>query len=418
MADKLDDLISEIKAEKKQAGDDADELASRVEVIREQMAKQNSALLGEIGAFGETIEDMSDDIRESVTEVRAEIVEWRESIEKEKEDKKAFAKSREFYEQGISAFKGKDFSKALECFIIAYDRARGVTSPVFEENGLTAAFNASFLMANCLEKLDKITEALDIYYQLYAESGEDSDYHILKELGLLRRMFNVARKQWKWKIVNPVSEIELPKVRNERVRYLEPHEYRNLLAVTEKAPETWLNPLVIVAIDTGLRLTNLCNLLWTEVNLFSRMITIDAEKMKNDDYIGIPLTDRAYQTLKELQRVQCVSGHVFHDAGQPLYDRKVQRAFRKALDAAEIGNFHFHDLRHTFASYLRQQGVDLHTIAVLMGHKDLRMTKRYAHLNVDSLKDAVAKLNFTIFSRIDKQEGKKVAVPTGFEPVF
>ncbi|MBE0427671.1 MAG: tyrosine-type recombinase/integrase [Nitrospirae bacterium] len=71
---------------------------------------------------------------------------------------------------------------------------------------------------------------------------------------------------------------------------------------------------------------------------------------------------------------------------------KVQRAFSKALQQAKISNFRFHDLRHTYASYLRQRGVDLHTIAVLLGHKDLRMAKRYAHLNVDCLKEAVAKL--------------------------
>jgi integrase len=70
---------------------------------------------------------------------------------------------------------------------------------------------------------------------------------------------------------------------------------------------------------------------------------------------------------------------------------KIQRAFRNALKAAGITNFRFHDLRHTFASYLGQRGVDLHTIATLAGHRDLRMTKRYAHLNADSLRDAVAK---------------------------
>jgi site-specific recombinase XerD len=73
------------------------------------------------------------------------------------------------------------------------------------------------------------------------------------------------------------------------------------------------------------------------------------------------------------------------------------------LEKAGISNFHFHDLRHTFASYLRQNGVDLHTISNLLGHKDLRMTKRYAHLNVDSLRSAMSKLNFTFSSRFDEK---------------
>lgn len=253
-----------------------------------------------------------------------------------------------------------------------------------------------------------------IFKNLYAYFGEDAEllkvedrvggyeHHrksqgaklatILKELGLLRRMFNVARKQWKWKIENPVSDIELPKVRNERVRYLSEDEHKCLFEALEIYEKKWLKPLIIIAIDTGLRLTNLCDLKWSEVNLFAKMITIDAEAMKNDDYLGVPLTDRAFQVFKELRKAQCLSGHVFHEAGKKLYDRKVQRAFIDTLKTAKIVNFHFHDLRHTFASYLRQKGVDLHAISKLLGHKDLRMTRRYAHLNVDSLRRAVSVL--------------------------
>jgi integrase len=229
-------------------------------------------------------------------------------------------------------------------------------------------------------------------YEHYRKAKRAQTATILKELGLLRRMFNVARKQWKWKIGNPVSDIELPKVRNERVRYLSEDEHKRLFEALEIPEEKWLKPLVIIAIDTGLRLANLCDLEWSEVNLFSKMITIGAEAMKNDDYLGVPLTDRAFHVFKELRKAQCVSGHVFHDSGKKLYDRKVQRAFRNALKKAKVENFHFHDLRHTFASYLRQKGVDLHAISKLLGHKDLRMTRRYAHLNVESLRRAISVL--------------------------
>ncbi len=218
---------------------------------------------------------------------------------------------------------------------------------------------------------------------------------ILKDLGLLRRMFNVARKQWKWKINNPVSDIELPKVKNERVRYLAPGERASLFAALETTEEKWLRPFVILAIDTGLRLSNLCELMRTEVDLFTRSIRKSSEVMKNEEHLGIPLTERAYQTLRELFRFPCVTGHVFHENGKPLYDRQVQRAFKRVLKEAGITNFHIHDLRHTFASYLRQAGVDLHTIGTLLGHKDMRMTKRYAHLNVESLRSAVEKLETT-----------------------
>ena len=114
--------------------------------------------------------------------------------------------------------------------------------------------------------------------------------------------------------------------------------------------------------------------------------------MKNRDYLGTPLSKNAVSTLRELHKVRCLSGHVFHDNGKPLYDRKVQRAFTKVIRKAGITDFHFHDLRHTFASYLRQNAVDLDTIAKLLGQRDLRMTRRYSHLSVRALRDAISKM--------------------------
>lgn len=218
---------------------------------------------------------------------------------------------------------------------------------------------------------------------------------IVKELGLLRRMYNIARKNWKWQVNNPVCEIELPKVSNERVRYLSKDEYKRLFRALDKSPDKWLRPMVVVALGTGLREGNLCGLQWVDVDLPGRMIALEFEVMKNKDYLGIPLPGDVCEVLTKLQKVKSITGHVFHDNGEPLYAVKVQRAFRKVLKEANITNFHFHDLRHTYCSYLRQRGVDLHTIAVLAGHKDMRMTKRYSHLNVDSLRDAVAKLETT-----------------------
>ncbi len=244
-------------------------------------------------------------------------------------------------------------------------------------------------------------------YEQFRQAEGKKPATIVKELSLLRRMFNVARKQWKWKCSNPVTDIELPKVRNDRVRYLSANERTRLFDVLKKSKDRWLPPMVIIAIDTGLRLSNICNLQWQEVNLPGKIITISAEKMKNDSHLGIPLTARAHDVLRELEKVKCLSGHVFHDSGRPLYPVKVQRSLRKALKLAKIDNFRFHDLRHCNASYLRQQGIDLHTISKLMGHKDTRMTNRYAHLSVDVLREAVNQLD-TFWSQEEKAAIEKV----------
>lgn len=249
-------------------------------------------------------------------------------------------------------------------------------------------------------------ESLVGSYESHRKAEGAKPATIVKELGLLRRIFNIACRQWKWRMQNPISEIEMPKGSNERVRYLSESEYISLFEALDKVSEKWLKPFVAIAIDTGLRLSNVCNLQWSEVNLFNRLIIIASVSMKNSDYIGIPLTERSYQTFRELQKVRAnIADYVFHDKGQRIYPMKAQRAFRKALKAAKIPNFHFHDLRHCYCSYLRQQGVDLHTIASLAGHTDLRMTQRYAHLNVDNLRDAVTKLEkITNLSQMQKRK--------------
>ena len=67
----------------------------------------------------------------------------------------------------------------------------------------------------------------------------------------------------------------------------------------------------------------------------------------------------------------------------------LRRAFNIALDKTEIQNFHFHDLRHTFATWLAQRGVDIYKISKLLGHQDIRMMQRYAHHCPESLRMAI-----------------------------
>jgi site-specific recombinase XerD len=83
---------------------------------------------------------------------------------------------------------------------------------------------------------------------------------------------------------------------------------------------------------------------------------------------------------------------VFHENGEPFSPFKVSMAFVRACERAGIGKFRFHDLRHDFASSLVQRGSDLYVVQKLLGHKDGRMTQRYAHLQVENLRKAVESL--------------------------
>jgi integrase len=215
-------------------------------------------------------------------------------------------------------------------------------------------------------------------------------------------MFNLARRQWKWKVSNPVTDIMLPDDSKKRVRYLSVDEYKRLYEQLDISPILWLEPIVNTAIGSGLREGNLINLQKNEVKLDEQSVEIDAEKMKNDEYLGNPLSEVAFESLRSLiESDKADSSYVFHDNGEKLYDRKVQRAFAKVVSDAGIEDFHFHDLRHCFGSYLRQNGVPLDIIVKLMNHKDSRMTQRYAHLNVESLRGPMKVLDSALLRFYD-----------------
>lgn len=213
---------------------------------------------------------------------------------------------------------------------------------------------------------------------------------VKKELSTLRNAFNIAFKEWEWVKENPVSRVSMPKDPPRRVRYLTDEEIDRLLDCSEK----WFKPVLVLAINTGLRQGNIISLIWDKVNLFKRVIVLDASEMKNEEGLGIPINDTLFEVLKDLYKVRHLTSNLlFMRNGRPLYKGLLDRALKRACQKAGITNFRFHDLRHTFASSLVQSGVDLYTIQRLLGHKDGRVTQRYAHLAQEKLIKAVKVLD-------------------------
>ena len=214
---------------------------------------------------------------------------------------------------------------------------------------------------------------------------------IVRELGLLRRMFNIAIWEWELCDENPVCKVlrALGKVDNRRVRYLNPGEWQKLHVTLP----TWMRPIAVLARHTGLRRGSLLELTWQQIDFQRKLVTVP--KTKNGEPIGIPLTETAIKTLGELQRRRYLqSPYIFCDReGEPIPPKRVSVAFGRACKRAGIENLRFHDLRHDFASNLVQAGVDIYTVKELLGHKDLRMTTRYCHLHPEKLREAIRVLD-------------------------
>ncbi|HEY0875209.1 MAG TPA: site-specific integrase [Vicinamibacterales bacterium] len=155
-----------------------------------------------------------------------------------------------------------------------------------------------------------------------------------------------------------------------------------------------LTPMVTLALHTGMRRGELFALTWADVNPTKAVVTVRGETAKSDQTRHIPLNVTAATVLatwREITKPEKVTDLVFPGAdGARLED--IKTAWGALLKAAKIEAFRFHDCRHHFASKLVMAGVDLNTVRELLGHSDLKMTLRYAHLAPEHRAAAVAKL--------------------------
>jgi integrase len=218
-------------------------------------------------------------------------------------------------------------------------------------------------------------------------SGEVSPGTVIRELNVLKHLLNCA-VAWELIPVNHAHGAKPPKDRAGRLRYLQPTE---LHAVLETCP-MWLRPIVALLVTTGMRRSEVLTLRWLDVDRNGKRIMLP--QTKNGDGRIVWLNDLACQALdsvlpqngyKRTDRVFPASAHISPE--------NVSLAFLRACRRVGIEDFRLHDLRHTAASWLRMTGSDIGTVADLLGHKDLRMAKRYQHLSPTYLQAAVRGLD-------------------------
>ncbi len=220
---------------------------------------------------------------------------------------------------------------------------------------------------------------------LMERSKKVSAATVRKEGGVLKRFLSYARKK-KWIDTNPAADVSLPKAPAGRLRYLHPGEFQALL---EHCPPA-IRPIVKIAAYTGMRRSEILSLRWLDVDFISRQINL--RQSKNGEGRTVYLNDLAVEVFRSVRLdTKTKPEHlVFVLDGAP---EELSMAFVRACRKGGIADFRFHDLRHTHASWLRQNGTQLDVIAKQLGHKDLRMTTRYAHLGATQVRDAVNSLD-------------------------
>jgi integrase len=153
----------------------------------------------------------------------------------------------------------------------------------------------------------------------------------------------------------------------------------------------YLQPMVLLTLNTGLRRGEVLQLRWADVDLLQRKLIVRGDNAKSGKTRHIPLNDEALTTLQQWRSDSKSTEWVFAGHhGERM--QAVKTSWKSVLRSAAIIDFRWHDLRHHFASRLVMNGVDLNTVRELLGHSDLSMTLRYAHLSPEHKADAVAKL--------------------------
>jgi integrase len=209
----------------------------------------------------------------------------------------------------------------------------------------------------------------------------------------MKTAFNLAVREWEWCRENPVSRVSMERENNQRDRWLTVEEEARLL----QACAPWLHELVTFALHTGMRMGEIVELSWRGVDFTRR--TVMVFRSKNGERRTIPINETVLRLIKQkakgrhvslMKRADLSGDLVFlSKIGTALESGHLRRAFRLALGKAKIDDFHFHDLRHTFATRLVQAGVDIYKVQRLLGHKSPIMTQRYAHHYPESLRDGV-----------------------------
>lgn len=213
--------------------------------------------------------------------------------------------------------------------------------------------------------------------QLQSKEGM-SPATVNRYLSALSRAFTNAVTEWHWLSDNPMRRVSKKPEPRGRVRYLSDDERTAILRACRDSEYKPLYLIVLFALTTGMRRGELMGLRWQDIDLERRVSVL--HNTKNGDRRSVPIVPEVAERLREHGKVRRLdSDLVFASEGRdPVWFDKF---WYRALKAAKIKDFRFHDLRHSCASYLAMSGATTAEIAAVLGHRTLQMVKRYAHLS-------------------------------------
>jgi integrase len=229
-----------------------------------------------------------------------------------------------------------------------------------------------FLRKKLLNEIDRVL----IDHIAHTKATETSPSTANRHLALVRAILRKTCYDWEW--IDKIPKIRLFPEPKRRVRWLSPEQVKMLLRELPLHQQD----MVVFALSTGLRQSNVINLEWSQVDLERKAAWIHPDQAKARKAIHVPLNSIALAVLS--RQIGKHPSRVFTYKGRSIAWANT-RAWRNALQRAGIKNFRWHDLRHTWASWLAQQGAPMNVLQELGGWETEEMVRRYAHLSKPQL---------------------------------
>jgi integrase len=248
--------------------------------------------------------------------------------------------------------------------------------------------------------LSEITPDLIEKYRLKRRADGVSLSTINRELACLKTCFSKAI-EWEKMERNPAAKVKKFHEPNTKERILTAEEMKRLLNAA--SPE--IRPVLIIALNTGMRRGEILGLRWRDVDFVKGFILI--EDSKSGRSRKVPMNSLIFETLRAMNRER---EFVFENPETRTNIKDVKTAFKGACRRAEIKGIRFHDLRHTAASRMIETGADLVTVSKILGHATIQMTMRYCHPTPENMRRAVEKLS-EVFKESGQQEATIIIRP-------
>ena len=244
-------------------------------------------------------------------------------------------------------------------------------------------------------------------------TGKQSPRSIEYALSVIRQIFNTAKRLGSFQGENPTAKVKFPKPDNGRMRFLTRAEADKLLEAL-KGKSADVHDMALISLNCGLRFGEIASLTWQDVDLTKGTLTIrDAKAGSRYAF----LTEQAAAMLKTRTQGK-PSDYVFQ--GRKILLDRISKTYSDTVKVLKLNEgitdtrlkVYFHTLRHTYASWMIEEGADLYTVQKLLGHKTNVMTQRYAHMSENRLRDATKALSISQRPKQEAEAEKVVNFPT------